>query len=218
MTEVKLVRQDLRQRYRFCPWSFNDGRTRTIRRWMRRLVHTAGDLRRAGAGVRSGPRQPGAATLGASAANLHEKGRRPYVPVARARVHDPPFGSRNGHVPWLRKFLEHGNGVAIVRAYTSSSWFHEWAIKAGTMLFRGKTKFIRPDGTIGAAPDTALFCSGWARSPTPHSNAAAWVCSLASNKCHKLGKARVGAAAGVGGELSDPKGRSARWGSTTPPT
>jgi hypothetical protein len=30
---------------------------------------------------------------------------------------NPPFGSRNGHVPWLRKFLDHGNGIAIVRAY-----------------------------------------------------------------------------------------------------
>lgn len=31
---------------------------------------------------------------------------------------NPPFGGRNGHVPWLRKFLDHGNGIAIVRAYT----------------------------------------------------------------------------------------------------
>ena len=31
---------------------------------------------------------------------------------------NPPFGRRNGHVPWLRKFLAHGDGIAIVRAYT----------------------------------------------------------------------------------------------------
>lgn len=66
---------------------------------------------------------------------------------------NPPFGGRNGHVPWLKKFIEHGNGIAIVRAYTSSAWFHNYAIKANAMLFpRGKTKFIRPDGSIGKAP------------------------------------------------------------------
>ena len=77
---------------------------------------------------------------------------------------NPPFGGRNGHVPWLRKFLEHGNGIAIVRAYTSSSWFHAWAIKAETMLFpRGKTKFFRPDGTIGTAPGHGIVLLGMGR-------------------------------------------------------
>ncbi len=66
---------------------------------------------------------------------------------------NPPFGGRNGHVPWLRKFLDHANGIAIVRAYTSSAWFHQWAVKADAMLFpKGKTKFIRPDGSVGKAP------------------------------------------------------------------
>ena len=66
---------------------------------------------------------------------------------------NPPFGGRNGHVPWLKKFLDHGNGIAIVRAYTSSKWFHDHAIKADAMLFpSGKTKFIRPDGSIGKSP------------------------------------------------------------------
>ena len=66
---------------------------------------------------------------------------------------NPPFGGRNGHVPWLEKFLAHGNGIAIVRAYTSAAWFHEHAVKADAMLFpRGKTKFIRPDGSVGGSP------------------------------------------------------------------
>lgn len=74
---------------------------------------------------------------------------------------NPPFGARNGHVPWLRKFLDHGNGIAIVRAYTSSGWFHDWAVKAETMLFpRGKTKFIRPDGSIGKAPGHGVVFLG----------------------------------------------------------
>src|SRR5215813_6121589 len=66
---------------------------------------------------------------------------------------NPPFGGRLGHVPWVRKFLEHRNGIAIVRAYTSSSWWHDHMPRAEAILFpRGKTKFIRPDGSIGKAP------------------------------------------------------------------
>ena len=56
---------------------------------------------------------------------------------------NPPFGGRNGHVRWLQKFLAHGCGIAVVRAYTSSDWFHLYATQAETMLFpKGKTKFI----------------------------------------------------------------------------
>lgn len=66
---------------------------------------------------------------------------------------NPPFGARLGHIPWLRKFLVHGNGIAIVRAYTSAGWFHEFVPAADAMLFpRGKTKFVRPGGQIGASP------------------------------------------------------------------
>lgn len=74
---------------------------------------------------------------------------------------NPPFGGRNGHVPWLQRFLRHGNGIAIVRAYTSAAWFHDHAIQAQTMLFpRGKTKFIRPDGSVGTAPGHGVVLLG----------------------------------------------------------
>jgi hypothetical protein len=74
---------------------------------------------------------------------------------------NPPFGGRNGHVPWMRKFFEHGNGVMIVRAYTSSAWWHAEMPKAEMVLFpRGKTKFIRPDGTIGAQPGHGIVLVG----------------------------------------------------------
>lgn len=74
---------------------------------------------------------------------------------------NPPFGGRNGHVPWLTKFIEHADGIAIVRAYTSSAWFHQWAVKADSILFpRGKTKFIRPDGSIGKAPGHGIVLLG----------------------------------------------------------
>jgi hypothetical protein len=55
---------------------------------------------------------------------------------------NPPYGGggerkrREGHIPWLVKFLDHSNGVAIVRAYTSSRWFHQHVIpRAQTLLF-----------------------------------------------------------------------------------
>ena len=66
---------------------------------------------------------------------------------------NPPFGGRNGHVPWLIRFFDHANGIAIVRAYTSSAWFHKYVVpRAQVLLFpRGKTKFVRPwpDNSIG---------------------------------------------------------------------
>lgn len=74
---------------------------------------------------------------------------------------NPPFGGRNGHVPWLEKFLIHANGIAVVRAYTSAGWFHDHARRAETMLFpRGKTKFIRPDGSVGKAPGHGIVLLG----------------------------------------------------------
>ena len=70
---------------------------------------------------------------------------------------NPPFGGRNGHVPWLKKFLDHGNGIAIVRAYTSAGWFHDYALKADSMVFpRGKTKFLSPEWPAVASPSSVI--------------------------------------------------------------
>lgn len=76
--------------------------------------------------------------------NAQHDGLRSPWPSGALVFMNPPFGERHGHVPWLIKFLEHGNGVAIVRAYTSSDWFHEHvAPRAQSLCFpRGKTKFI----------------------------------------------------------------------------
>ncbi len=74
---------------------------------------------------------------------------------------NPPFGGRNGQVPWLRRFMEHANGIALVAARTSAAWFHDEAVRAETMLFpRGKTKFLRPDGTRGGSPGTGVVLLG----------------------------------------------------------
>jgi hypothetical protein len=40
---------------------------------------------------------------------------------------NPPFGGRNGLVPWLEKFFAHGNGVALVPDRTSAPWWQDYA-------------------------------------------------------------------------------------------
>src|SRR5205807_1562502 len=48
-----------------------------------------------------------------------------------------------------------------VRAYTSSSWWHAEMYKAELILFpRGKTKFTRPDGSIGKCPGHGIVLIG----------------------------------------------------------
>lgn len=74
-----------------------------------------------------------------------------------------PFGGRNGLVPWLSKFLEHGNGIALTPDRTSAPWWQEFARKADAVLFTaGKIKFIGQDGKPGNSPadGTSLFASG----------------------------------------------------------
>src|SRR5215831_8728483 len=75
---------------------------------------------------------------------------------------NPPFGRRHGHVPWLKKFFHHANGIAVVRAYVSSGWWHAHVVpNAQTILFpRGKTKFVRPSGLIGNQPGHAIVLLG----------------------------------------------------------
>ncbi|GGE36557.1 N-6-adenine-methyltransferase [Agaricicola taiwanensis] len=75
---------------------------------------------------------------------------------------NPPFGGRNGIVPWLNKFFEHGNGIALTPDRTSAPWFWDAWHKAELALFTRKIRFIRPDGSEGKSPSngTALFAVG----------------------------------------------------------
>ena len=76
---------------------------------------------------------------------------------------NPPFGGRNGLVPWLRKFFAHGNGVALVPDRTSAPWWQTYAPRADAILFVSpKLKFIGADGKPGNSPaqGTSLFASG----------------------------------------------------------
>lgn len=73
-----------------------------------------------------------------------------------------PCSPGPGHwVPARRIYTKTDDGIAIVRAYTSAAWFHTHAIKADCMLFpRGKTKFIRPDGSVGKSPGHGIVLLG----------------------------------------------------------
>lgn len=76
---------------------------------------------------------------------------------------NPPFGGRNGINPWLEKFFEHGNGIALAPDRTSAPWWQRHALKADASLFVSpKIKFIGRDGNAGKSPaqGTTLFASG----------------------------------------------------------
>ena len=76
---------------------------------------------------------------------------------------NPPFGGRNGLVPWLDKFFAHGNGIALVPDRTSAPWWQAAAKRADSILFvDGKIKFERPDGSVGRQPGngTCLMAVG----------------------------------------------------------
>jgi hypothetical protein len=76
---------------------------------------------------------------------------------------NPPFGPRNGIVPWLEKFFAHGNGIALVPDRTSAPWWQNFAPRAELILFVSpKIKFIGANGAPGSSPaqGTSLFAVG----------------------------------------------------------
>lgn len=76
---------------------------------------------------------------------------------------NPPFGARNGIVPWLRKFFKHANGIALTPDRTSAPWWCSFAAEAHKVLFVSpKLKFIGADGKPGTSPaqGTSLMAVG----------------------------------------------------------
>lgn len=100
----------------------------------------------------------------------------PWIPAERAINADslarpwsgfvwmnPPFGGRNGLVPWLGKFFAHGNGVALVPDRTSAPWWQDYAPRADLALqVRGKLKFLDAQLRPGESPaqGTTLLALG----------------------------------------------------------
>lgn len=76
---------------------------------------------------------------------------------------NPPFGGRNGIIPWMDKIAAHGSGIALTPDRTSAKWWQIAAEQSDAHLFvRGKIKFINSLGFIGTKPGngTTLFAYG----------------------------------------------------------
>lgn len=76
---------------------------------------------------------------------------------------NPPFGNQKDKIRWLSRFIEHGNGIALLPDRTSAPWWQEYAPQCEAVLFVApKIKFERPDGSIGESPGsgTTLFAVG----------------------------------------------------------
>lgn len=100
----------------------------------------------------------------------------PWVPALGAITHDslilqwcgfvwmnPPFGGRNGLIPWLDKFARHGHGICLVPDRTSAPWWQTYARMMDLALFVSpKIRFIDKDGNPGNSPaqGTTLFALG----------------------------------------------------------
>ena len=76
---------------------------------------------------------------------------------------NPPFGARNGITPWLEKFVQHGNGIALTPDRTSAPWWQQYARQMHIILFVApKLKFINAAGNPGTSPaqGTTLMAIG----------------------------------------------------------
>jgi hypothetical protein len=59
-----------------------------------------------------------------------------------------PFGEKAGVWDWIERFIQHGNGVALVTDFTSTEWFHRLTGGSDAILFvKPKIQFLpRMDG------------------------------------------------------------------------
>ena len=80
---------------------------------------------------------------------------------------NPPFNQdegarRNGIIPWLMRFFDHRNGVLLVRAQTACGWWHEYIVPNAEVIcfVKGKTKFLRSDGSVGKQPTSGVVFIG----------------------------------------------------------
>lgn len=68
---------------------------------------------------------------------------------------NPPFGHQRHKLEWLGKFIDHGNGIALMPDRTSAPWFQQAVKQMDMALFMApKVKFERVDGSVGGSPGT----------------------------------------------------------------
>jgi hypothetical protein len=63
---------------------------------------------------------------------------------------NPPFGREA--VKWLRRMVQHGDGIALVPARTETAMFYEcvWGVADAVLFIRGRPHFHRVDGSRAA--------------------------------------------------------------------
>jgi len=74
-----------------------------------------------------------------------------------------PWTGRHAQVPWIEKFIAHGNGLGICLAYTSADWFQRLMPGMDVICFpKGKTRYILPNGQRDGSPPmgSVLFAIG----------------------------------------------------------
>jgi hypothetical protein len=107
----------------------------------------------------------------------HPVDRLPWVPAARTFSIDddglsqswsgrvwlnPPYGPAT--TTWLERFVEHGDGIALVFARTETQWFHRHALAVDAWcLIRGRLTFVHADGrpsAYNAGAPSVLLAAG----------------------------------------------------------
>lgn len=73
---------------------------------------------------------------------------------------NPPYGGRGTKSAWLKKFIEHGNGLALLPDMTSASWFHDTFPKIDVAIFTKRIKFIDINGNEGRHPSNGSVILG----------------------------------------------------------
>jgi DNA N-6-adenine-methyltransferase (Dam) len=71
---------------------------------------------------------------------------------------NPPYGLRNGMEQWIERFIEHGNGVALVVDFTSTEWWQNLTERSDFILFvRPKIQFLpKSDGRMNCLGSTLV--------------------------------------------------------------
>jgi hypothetical protein len=74
-----------------------------------------------------------------------------------------PFANRRreGVEPWVRKFVKHADGIALVPDRTSTGWFQMLAKASDAVLFLSpKVSFVRGDGKPSSSNTSGTALAG----------------------------------------------------------